>query len=111
MSIDDLLVLRERVNKAISDRIHSERRELELRLARLDNFAPARTGKRGPRPGTKVAPKYRNPLNPLETWTGRGRQPRWVTAALKTGKKIADLSIDAVVSGRRRRRKPRKARS
>jgi len=33
--------------------------------------------------GSKVAPKYRNPENPSETWTGRGRSPAWFTAALK----------------------------
>ncbi|MDO8973824.1 H-NS histone family protein [Reyranella sp.] len=43
--------------------------------------------------GKKVPPKYRNPANKTETWTGRGRQPKWVAAAIKTGKKIEDLAI------------------
>lgn len=34
------------------------------------------TKKSGPR--GKVAPKYRNPANPSETWTGRGVSPKWV---------------------------------
>lgn len=29
----------------------------------------------------KVAPVYRNPDNHQETWTGRGRSPKWVAAA------------------------------
>ena len=33
--------------------------------------------------GKKVAPKYRNPANAQETWTGRGKAPTWA-AALKT---------------------------
>jgi hypothetical protein len=33
-----------------------------------------------------VAPKYRDPKNPENTWTGRGRMPRWMAAALKGGK-------------------------
>lgn len=41
----------------------------------------------------KVAPKYRNPGNPRETWTGRGRKPLWVVAALDSGKKLQDLAI------------------
>ena len=41
----------------------------------------------------KVAPKYRNPGNSRETWTGRGRKPRWVVAALESGKKMQDLAI------------------
>ena len=41
----------------------------------------------------KVAPKYRNPANSRETWTGRGRKPLWVVAALDSGKKLQDLAI------------------
>ena len=41
----------------------------------------------------KVAPKYRNPDNPAETWTGRGRQPRWVQAALAARRTLSDLAI------------------
>ena len=41
--------------------------------------------------GRKVAPKYRNPANKQETWTGRGRQPKWVVALLKAGKKLEDV--------------------
>lgn len=33
--------------------------------------------------GSTVAPKYRNPENPADVWTGRGRQPAWFVAALK----------------------------
>jgi len=33
--------------------------------------------KTGPKPGNKVAPKYRNPLTG-ETWSGRGKTPRWI---------------------------------
>ena len=43
--------------------------------------------------GRKVAPKYRNPANKQETWTGRGRQPKWVAALLKAGKKLEDARI------------------
>lgn len=41
----------------------------------------------------KVAPKYRNPANPKETWTGRGKQPRWMAALTKKGKKVEDFLI------------------
>src|SRR6266545_8144071 len=33
-----------------------------------------------------VAVKYRDPKNPENTWTGRGRMPRWMVAATKGGK-------------------------
>jgi DNA-binding protein H-NS len=41
----------------------------------------------------KVKPKYRNPANKSETWSGRGRQPRWFAAAIKAGKKESSLLI------------------
>ncbi len=40
-----------------------------------------------------VAPKYANPMNPSETWTGRGRKPLWVQAALNQGKSLDSLLI------------------
>ena len=43
--------------------------------------------------GKKVAPKYRNPKNRSETWAGRGATPRWMAAAIKTGKKKEDFLI------------------
>ncbi len=50
----------------------------------------------GPRAGKKlgkVAPKYRNPANPKETWTGRGKHPRWMAALIAKGKKADDFLI------------------
>lgn len=41
----------------------------------------------------KVPPKYRNPANPAETWTGRGRQPRWLAAETAAGKSLEDFLI------------------
>lgn len=54
-------------------------------------FAQIYGRKRGGKTG-KVAPKYRNPNGP-ETWSGRGKRPRWFLAALKSGKKDKDLLI------------------
>ena len=47
----------------------------------------------GKRKTAKVAPKYRNPANTKDTWTGRGRQPRWVAAEIANGRKLEDLLI------------------
>lgn len=41
----------------------------------------------------KVPPKYRNPANKDETWTGRGKQPRWLAAQIAKGKKVEDFLI------------------
>jgi DNA-binding protein H-NS len=45
------------------------------------------------RPYRKVVPKYRNPAEPAETWSGRGNRPKWVIAQLKSGKKLDDLAV------------------
>lgn len=45
--------------------------------------AKVRTSTKGRKLG-KVAPKYRNPANPAQTWAGRGQQPKWL--AVETGK-------------------------
>jgi DNA-binding protein H-NS len=45
------------------------------------------------RRGGTVAPKYRNPADPEQTWSGRGKRPRWFNDALKAGKKEKDLAI------------------
>ncbi|WP_445322487.1 H-NS histone family protein [Roseobacter sp. HKCC-CH-9208] len=47
----------------------------------------------GRKAGAKVAPRYRNPSNPDQTWTGRGRKPLWVVDALNSGKSLDDLAI------------------
>lgn len=43
--------------------------------------------------GTKVAPKYRNPANSSETWSGRGKQPRWLAALTASGRRLDEFLI------------------
>lgn len=50
-------------------------------------YGRRRAGKTG-----KVAPKYRNPSG-IETWSGRGKRPRWFNAALKSGKSEKSMLI------------------
>ena len=53
---------------------------------------PARKSTKGRVLG-KVAPKYRNPSNPKETWAGRGKQPRWLAAETSRGRKLEEFLI------------------
>ena len=41
----------------------------------------------------KNPPKYRNPDEPTQTWSGRGRQPAWIKDALENGKSLDDFAI------------------
>src|ERR1700730_10219629 len=115
MAVDDLWSLHERISGILSARITSEKRELEKRLAVLNRGRDAIEGGDAPqsynangkarRKYPRVFPKYRNPQMPSETWSGRGKQPRWLTAAIKTGRKIEDFRIgDAGASKGRRQR-------
>ncbi|MBS0589073.1 MAG: H-NS histone family protein [Proteobacteria bacterium] len=49
--------------------------------------------KLGGRKRAPAKPKYRNPANALEIWSGRGKRPRWFNSALAAGKKEKDLLI------------------
>jgi DNA-binding protein H-NS len=87
MSTDDLWSLRVEVSQLLQQRIQQEKLQLEERLKRLQ------TPVWGRRPYPPVSPKYRNPDQPSETWTGRGKQPRWLVAQLNLGRRIEDFSI------------------
>ena len=54
---------------------------------------PAAADRKARKPLGKVAPKYRNPANTSETWTGRGKQPRWLAGYVAAGRKIDDFLI------------------
>jgi DNA-binding protein H-NS len=97
MSLADLKKLQKDVAKAIDT---YEERELKAAAAEADavlrerGFSLAQLMQQNvAKPRTKVAPKYANPDDPTQTWTGRGRKPRWVTAALENGKSLDDLAI------------------
>ena len=64
--------------------------EYGLTLADLSG-KPAPT-KAGPKPGGKVAPKYRD-ASTGQTWSGRGLQPNWLKAALAAGRKLEDFAV------------------
>lgn len=43
-----------------------------------------------------AVPKYRNPANPEQTWTGRGKKPGWMSDALAAGATLESLLIESV---------------
>ena len=49
--------------------------------------------KRKKAPRKAVEPRYRNQKNPAETWTGRGKQPRWLAAEIDKGAKLESFLI------------------
>ena len=111
MSIDQLMSLRRHVEAALNSKVIEQRRAIESKLAKLGSFQGGAT-RRGVGRG-KVVPKYRNPDNDHETWTGRGMKPLWLAAAIKAGKKldhflIANANRSAKAKGRKVRSLPRR---
>jgi DNA-binding protein H-NS len=114
MSVDDLWSLHGQISEILSTRITSEKRELEKRLAVLNGGRDAIEGKdtlqshgangKARRKYPRVFPKYRNP-HTSETWSGRGKQPRWLVAAIKTGRKIEDFEIGGAGESKGRRQR------
>ena len=95
MSIEKLQDLKSKVEAAIHTHTIERRRQLESELSKLSRFEGGRGSGKVGRGGTRgsVAPKYRNPENLTETWAGRGLKPRWLAAAIKSGKKQDDFLI------------------
>jgi DNA-binding protein H-NS len=88
MSFAELAAMQARIEKAKVGKQNAERTELREKLASMakkagfdihELFGRGGKGKRG-----KVAVKYRDSTG--NTWTGRGRMPRWMVAAMKGGK-------------------------
>lgn len=52
-------------------------------LAEITGMMSGRKGKSGVK--SAAAPKYRNPADHSQTWTGKGRQPEWFKSALAGG--------------------------
>lgn len=101
MEFDELWQIHEELTKILSDRIIAEKRELEKRLAKLNQSelierdqSSSPTDQIPRRKYPKVLPKYRNSQSPSETWSGRGKQPRWLSAALRAGHRLEDFRID-----------------
>jgi DNA-binding protein H-NS len=101
LQFDELWTIHEELTKILSDRILGEKRELEKRLAILnqtDSFGNEAGGndlRNRPlrRKYPKVLPKYFNPSLPNETWSGRGKKPRWLIVALQKGHVLEELKI------------------
>lgn len=97
LSLKELKDLQSKVAKEIANfevrkkkeallELEEKAKELGFSLAELTGAPSAR--KRAP-----AVAKYANPADPSETWSGRGRKPRWFSAALAAGKTPESLSI------------------
>ena len=99
-SLQELLAQKAEIDRQISDARRTERNDAVAKVRALmaehgltaaDLIAKA-PGPRASTSGRKVAAKYRDPESG-QSWSGRGLQPKWLKAALATGKTLADFTI------------------
>ena len=97
LSVSRLQSMLERVDAAIGARETQEKAELRERFRVIaeragftldDVMGEIRVPQRA-----KAAVKFQNPKDPSETWTGRGRMPRWLAAKLKAGARLDSFRL------------------
>lgn len=97
MSLKELRDLQSKVAKAIASFEDRRKRqaisELEERARELGFSFAELTGMTIKRKRSPAVARYANPANPAETWSGRGRKPRWFSAALAAGRRAEDMAV------------------
>lgn len=99
MTVKELTAAQAEIASLLEVKKQEEREALKAKLASLasaEGFSVQELfgNKSGSaRKGGTVAPKYRNPENGHQVWSGRGRQPLWFVSALKKGVKPEKLLI------------------
>jgi DNA-binding protein H-NS len=101
-TLQELMAQKEALERQIEQKTTQERgaaiekvralmAEYGLSVADLGTRAPGKGARKAKGTGTKVAAKYRN-ASTGESWSGRGRQPRGLKAALASGRKLTDFA-------------------
>lgn len=92
------------ISEELESRVDQRRREAAQEIKRLAAEAGipleeltsiGGKGKKGNGEGKRaiVEPKYRNPGNPDETWSGRGRKPKWIEVFLTSGRELSEIRV------------------
>lgn len=101
LGVKELAALQADIESEMSRKKQQQKREVVAKVKALlaehgmtlDDL-PGRTAAKPGKPNKGIVPpKYRNPNDPSQTWTGRGRKPRWVVEHLDKGGKIEALAI------------------
>lgn len=96
MTIKELQELISEANSTIERKQEDEKKKLLSEMRQMaedrgfdyDELTGAKKKER-----KRAAPKYQNPDNLKQTWSGMGRQPKWIEEQLASGKSLQDLEI------------------
>ncbi len=98
LSESELQAMIENAEKALKHKQESKRKEVMAQIRQLAasigltvSFHDA--NRVSSRKGIKVPPKYRNPANPEQTWTGRGVPPKWMQELIAAGHDKSEFEI------------------
>lgn len=95
MNLEQLKAQRDALDAQIKQAMAAERNDAiraakkliaDFELSARDLGLSVTTTRRSGDARAVVAPKYRDPQNPDNTWTGRGKMPRWLDQAVRAGK-------------------------
>ncbi|GFO72339.1 DNA-binding protein H-NS [Bathymodiolus japonicus methanotrophic gill symbiont] len=98
LSVNELQSMIENAESALKNKQASKRKEVFAQIKELAASVGVtveihEAEKKQKRKGIKVAPKYRNPDDASQTWTGRGVMPRWMRALTEAGHDKSEYSI------------------
>jgi DNA-binding protein H-NS len=99
LSLEELAELAAKAQRALEDKRRESRKAVIAKIKELADSIGVTVSitdgeKRvGARRGSKVAPKYRNPHNHEQTWSGRGVKPRWLAELVNQGRHMDEFKI------------------
>jgi len=101
MSVEQLQELQDQISRELKMRRARDKKSVLTKIKAmaaasgysLEELVGLQSVAETTKPTRVVAPKYRHPQNTALTWTGRGKQPKWVAEQLSAGKKLSDLLI------------------
>ena len=100
LSLDELLEAQKQLQEKLQAEKHNAIAEIAERMklmgisiADIQGFFNHTKPVSSSKPNSSSKPKYRNPDNPDETWTGKGKPPNWFKTAIKKGKEKESMLI------------------
>lgn len=93
MDVEQLWALHEEITGVLALRIQEEQALLQQRLLKLKRSTVAAKSKPPRRYYPPVTQRFRNPNSPNQTWSGRGKKPRWLREQLAAGRAVDEFKI------------------
>ena len=94
LSLDELLEAQKQLQEKLQAEKHNAIAEIAERMKLMGiSIADIQGFFNHTKPVSSSKPKYRNPDNPDETWTGKGKPPNWFKTAIKKGKEKESMLI------------------